>query len=179
MKKVIFLDIDGVLNSDEWYEDFFGNELYKKVDKKGNQVYDHDLSFKHIALLNSIATCVKDVGIVITSTWRFDMEDTEARLKKQGLTIPIIGITDTNNSAGIYGTVPRGMQIYKWIHDEIKKTGDSLLNYVIFDDDIDMLYVQRNNFIHIDYLKGLTKKDVEKAIQILIPDNILGYNHYI
>jgi len=39
--------------------------------------------------------------------------------------------------------------------------------YVILDDDTDMLYEQKDNFVNTDGMVGLTSKDVEKAIQIL------------
>ena len=40
-------------------------------------------------------------------------------------------------------------------------------SYVIFDDDQDMLYSQKDNFIHIDYMHGITKEHIEQAIKIL------------
>ena len=40
-------------------------------------------------------------------------------------------------------------------------------NYVILDDDPDMLYEQRKNFIHVNAKVGLSLKNVEKAIKLL------------
>lgn len=171
MQKVIFLDIDGVLNSHEWYELYHNSRYDKCLNSDGTMLYDRDIDYRSVLLLNEIYKKVPNVGIVITSTWRFDMEDTVSRLKNQGLLIPVIGSTEKNNSAGIYGTCPRGLQIKKWIDDTIYATNDPLMNYVIFDDDTDMLYDQRDNFIHTNYEIGLTKDDVEKAISILRPYN--------
>ena len=39
--------------------------------------------------------------------------------------------------------------------------------YVILDDDSDMLYDQRNNFIQTHMYDGLSEDDVKKAIEIL------------
>ena len=40
-------------------------------------------------------------------------------------------------------------------------------NYVILDDDSDMLYWQRNNYINVDQYVGLTPKQVYKATRFL------------
>jgi hypothetical protein len=40
-------------------------------------------------------------------------------------------------------------------------------NYVIFDDDSDMLYNQREHFIKTSRKTGLDDSDVEKAIELL------------
>ena len=42
-----------------------------------------------------------------------------------------------------------------------------ITSYVIFDDDQDILYSQKDNFIHIDYMHGITKEHIEQAIKIL------------
>ena len=39
--------------------------------------------------------------------------------------------------------------------------------YVILDDDTDMLYWQRNNFIRTNYHRGISASNVKKAIKIL------------
>lgn len=44
---------------------------------------------------------------------------------------------------------------------------EDITSYVIFDDDQDMLYSQKDNFIHIDYMHGITKEHIEQAIKIL------------
>jgi len=40
-------------------------------------------------------------------------------------------------------------------------------NYCIIDDDTDMLYEQRNNFVNTDPQTGLTLDNVSKVIEIL------------
>ena len=57
----------------------------------------------------------------------------------------------------------------KWIEDNEKLVGSyySFNNYVIFDDDSDMLYWQRNNFIHIDGYFGLSPNHCYRAKNIL------------
>lgn len=59
--------------------------------------------------------------------------------------------------------IPRGVEIDRWL----KVNGKNIDAYVILDDDNDMLYCQRNNFVQTDMYNGLSEHDVEKTIEIL------------
>ena len=72
-KKIIFLDIDGVLAG----EDFFRKRLGGFIDPK------------KIELINQL----KGAEIVISSSWGYDNGRTEKSLRDCGLTLPIIGYT--------------------------------------------------------------------------------------
>jgi hypothetical protein len=66
----------------------------------------------------------------------------------------------------------RGIEIKAWIDKFIRyKEGEGFINndftYVIIDDDCDMLYEQRNNFIHIQSHCGLSDNDVLTAVRVL------------
>ena len=161
MKKIIFLDIDGVLNSQDWYDEFFALKLYR------DEKYDHDLSRTLIQRLNDIQKRVPSVEIVISSTWRYDFQDTVERLVAQGLKIPIIGHTTVEAKYITLEYMPRGVLVAKWLRDNI---GCKTCNYVIFDDDRDFLIEQKNNLIVTDTKTGLTDEDVKMAISILNPD---------
>ena len=79
----------------------------------------------------------------------------------EGMQGEIIGITPSFRSTGF--TVPRGVEIKHFLeHDldfsninwdkdyqlaEMEKSG--IGNYIIIDDDSDMLYGQRNHFVHV------------------------------
>ena len=86
------------------------------------------------------------------------MNDTVQRLRKQGLKCPIAGpLTSPPGKDEHEEFICRGMVIYQWLN----KQGLSMFNeddyrYVIIDDDEDMLYSQRHNFIHSSYRDGLT-----------------------
>ena len=56
----------------------------------------------------------------------------------------------------------RGTEIQMWLdaHPEVD-------NYVILDDDTDMLDSQYEHFVHISYEKGLNEEFANKAIDIL------------
>ena len=109
----------------------------------------------------------------------------------------IIDITDRGHRHIIRGSqfpICRGNEIKHWVDTKLKYPWHSdkslqkqyeLLNddgsfkimntnilnidysYVILDDDSDMLYEQKDNFIHTDALLGLSQNDVVKAIKIL------------
>ena len=57
----------------------------------------------------------------------------------------------------------RGNEIYQWIDQNI--IGE-FNNYVIFDDDSDFLYWQRNNFLHVDGYWGIGPNHIYKAKRI-------------
>ena len=149
MRRIIFLDIDGCVNSEKWYCDTKG--------LKG------DFDPQVINLLNTLKDL--DVEVVVSSSWG---EDGVKQLKNVGLELPIIG-----NTEHFYRDwTCRGNEVEKWLIDNLgrgTKYGQTSeeYNYVIIDDDCDMLYGQRNNFIHIDRMVGITEKDIETAREIL------------
>ena len=166
MKKIIFLDIDGVLN----YELF-----YKKEDGPHETRFDYDLANicgDKIKLLN---TLIEETGadVVISSSWRKNktLEELRTLFQHKGFKGNIIDKTPVlYYSDKEYGySVPRGCEIKAWIgtNKDILSCKVSKLRYVIFDDDSDMLYWQRNNYIQTDRYCGLTPTNIFKARQIL------------
>lgn len=172
MKKIIFLDIDGVLATPESIDN---DGFWGLVDSKQE-------------LLKEIIDAT-DADIVLSSSWRFsDVERTKDYMTSKGFKFSnkIIGVTIRaykyiDKSAKIHLSIPRGVEINQWIDTHIhsdngfgfkrKKYGVDY-TYVILDDDSDMLYTQANKFLKTNSDIGLTKEIVEKAIQILNNDNI-------
>lgn len=163
-KRYIFLDIDGVLTTAASYGRIDVNCI-KKINK-----------------LNEFGA-----EIVISSSWGYDDGRTEKTLKNCGLKIPIVGYTDHYYEDWIC----RGNEIEKWLQDNIGGMGtkyginDEGLPYyrrhyrkdeidyefVIFDDDSDMLLGQKDNFIQTNEETGITDENIEKAIKILTRNN--------
>jgi hypothetical protein len=126
-----------------------------------------------ISLINMLKPY--NVEVVISSSWGYN-EDTVNTLKLCGLELPIIGGIDHFYS----GWICRGNEIAKWlintfdnyslftgkphIHENYK--GDDY-EYVILDDDEDMLLCQKDNFVHINRDNALSENDIEKIINIL------------
>ena len=174
--KVLFLDIDGVLNSENW----FGYRLYCIKNNMFNEVInfvntnDERIKYKlsmiddrAIANLNRI---IEETGckVVLSSSWRSCVEAentlTEYLLKLKGFkyefydVTPRLWFSDFSNR--------RGEEIKFWLDKESEK--NEIESFVILDDDYsDILPEQMNNFIHVDGQVGLTDKDVFTAIEIL------------
>lgn len=58
--------------------------------------------------------------------------------------------------------VPRGVEIAEYLTEH-----SDITNYVILDDDSDMLLEQKDHFIQTDSYLGINEDDVEQAIKIL------------
>lgn len=158
--KVIFLDIDGVLNVIGQGHDEFG------------QIF-------HQHFMDNLKRIVDETGakIVMSSSWRHaGLEKMQAMWKKRGLAGELIGVTPdlwrNVKHKDYHEKLQRG--------DEIQAILDQyyqITNYVILDDDEDMLDSQLGNFVccsnninHpdcIDIGYGLTNECTNKAIRIL------------
>lgn len=155
--KIIFLDIDGVLNN--------ADDSDMHIHKGGTHFY----SPKCVSYLNRI-TDKTGAKIVVSSTWRLraSVEQLQVTLKEMGVTGQVIDKTCQLNHLGGY----RGNEILKWVKDNKELLGadyHEYKHYVILDDDTDMLLWQKDNFINTDGYKGLSLEDVEGAIEILGP----------
>ena len=160
--KIIFLDIDGVLNSEKAYRS--GECNYTKWNWE-NSTEDHHQSFCSWSkeLLNKL---IDETGakIVISSTWRSSgIEFMRKVWEIEGMHGEIIGIT-TNFRGDINGyNIPRGCEIEHYLKYDLKFSHinwdkdtqqqymdrSGIENYIIIDDDSDMLYGQRNHFVHV------------------------------
>lgn len=173
--KVLFLDIDGVLNSENW----FAYRIYcvknNMVNILMNFVDTDDRNIKHkltmlddraIANLNRI---IEETGckVVLSSSWRSSIESenifTQNLLKLKGFKYEFYDVTPRLWFSDF--SIRRGEEIKFWLDKESEK--HEIESFVILDDDSDMLPEQMNNFIHVDGQVGLTDRDVLTAIEIL------------
>ena len=173
--KVLFLDIDGVLNSENW----FAYRIYcvknNMVNILMNFVDTDDRNIKHkltmlddraIANLNRI---IEETGckVVLSSSWRSSIESenifTQNLLKLKGFKYEFYDVTPRLWFSDF--SIRRGEEIKFWLDKESEK--HEIESFVILDDDSDMLPEQMNNFIHVDGQVGLTDRDVLAAIEIL------------
>jgi hypothetical protein len=154
---IIFLDIDGVLNSQLYHE----STVYKTPTTREESDLQ-DIDPKAIGFLNDLIKAT-EAKIVITSTWRRSHSDVKLQelFEKRGFIGKIIDHTPMLGEHTV-----RGNEILTWIERNEKLLGKSrsdFSNYVIFDDDSDMLYWQRNNFLLVDGYVGLTPNLCYKA----------------
>lgn len=109
-RRFIFLDIDGVLNHDEWY-----NHLYNTY--PGEELSRWDVNKYHISpastrLLNQLEGC----EVVISSSWGYD-ETTVQGLRNAGLALPIIG--GITHKSLLDKSLCRGNDIARWFVDNV------------------------------------------------------------
>ena len=160
--KVLFLDIDGVLNSlDNVYSRIY---LWKHSNKnKSRDEYGDIFDERCVRWLQYIIEKT-DCKIVVSSTWRKGgLKYIHNLWKFRNLPGEVIDITPSvvdNNLISLYGEeADRGYEIQQWIED------NSPERYCIVDDDNDMLSCQI--FVKTDSAFGLTRKDAMKIIRIL------------
>lgn len=170
--KVIFLDIDGVLNSKRFNR---SRKKRGKVKRSRNPTnYERDLEMAQwmldpvpIGLLNNIIRQT-DAKVVISSVWKATCywSVLQEALKSKGFQYEIYDRTPTFREKWSV----RGNEIQAWL-DEHKPEG-----YLIIDDDSDMLYSQKDHLLLIENNVGLTKKDAKEAImRIRITERDLGF----
>ena len=165
MKRIIFLDIDGVLNTKWWYTQMNRNTPKDK--------YGYAFDPKAVANLKRI---VEETGadIVISSSWKsFGFSELEEMWTDRGLPGKLIGITPNSVSDELLLEADidsielfhiRGEEIKEWL----TKHGKQVSHYAIIDDMDNMLPEQQPHFVHTNPEVGITKEDAEKAIEILI-----------
>ena len=165
MCKYLFLDIDGVLNHEEWYVN--REPIYKGIFQYWwENCFDPDC----VKRLNQI---LDETGarLVVSSSWRFD-PDLKTYFDWFGITtdfdITPRVVTEDND------WVDRGIEIEEFLKEHPCE------EYVILDDDKDFTEDQlKNHFVHCccDYIQafkegrpgetGLTELKMKEAIDIL------------
>ena len=174
--KLIFLDIDGVLNHQLFWHEKSQSDRRKELQKDAPDGA-HDIDPEKIGLLNNLidATGAK---VVISSSWRNGrtVKDLIELFDWFGFKGEIIGKTPRlwfghdQNEDWRNTSVPRGCEIKAWIENNKGILGAKIskLQYVIFDDDSDMLLWQREHFIWVDPYAGLTPNLIYKAQRLLL-----------
>jgi hypothetical protein len=160
--KVIFLDIDGVLNYTNWYV----SERYQNMQMND----DDELEIDPECAKRIVNICNEtDAKIVITSDWRLSWYGTILRLGMGG--IPRNYILDKtperiwmkfSSTKDAHIDISRGAEINDWLEANPECT-----NYVIIDDRTDFKENQNDNFVHVNPMYGITDENMNQAIAIL------------
>ena len=163
MKKILFLDIDGVLNTKWWYTQMDRNTPRDK--------YGYAFDPRAVANLKKI---VEETGadIVMSSSWKsMGLSQMKEMWSVRNLPGNIIDITpdylsesllnsDLNNDEVLY---ERGCEIKGWL--SLHK--DEAIHYAILDDMDDILPEQQQRFVQTDPELGITEADAKTIICIL------------
>ena len=169
--KILFLDIDGVLNTGRYSKYMIENNL-NDFDENG-AMFDPNAVENLRFIIDST-----NADIIISSTWRYDGLDKMKKLwKDRNMSGRIVGITphlisasfEEVDSKNIWQKRPigsRGMEIDEWLR---LNTNEMLepYTYVIVDDEDDFLLHQASHVVLIDPNFGLTKVIADEIINKL------------
>lgn len=178
--KIIFLDIDGVLNCQNGYKE--GYCKYVDLLIEGKNTHYQSFYPPSKKLLNELINKT-NAKIVISSTWRKSgVERLKTIWKNENMCGEIIDITPSYRDNRF--TVPRGCEINSWLEkggfshinwsEELQQQyvdNSGIENYLIIDDDSDMLFNQKNNFVLVEpspkNCLGFNKNHYVKGLKIL------------
>lgn len=171
--KLIFLDFDGVLNSTQ------SNKMYWRLGGRISfHVNDNHMCPIACSNLQHIYESVPDLHIVISSTWRkfYTFDELKGFLKDK-CGIPedrVIDVTPLHRGRKMsdYAThINRGDEIQDWLDKNTVVPEGSVLvpkytveDFMIIDDNSDMVHLTETNFLQTDPMLGLTIKDANKII---------------
>lgn len=153
--KIIFLDIDGVLNS-------------RAYDRKRNWNEQTDIDETRLPLIKQIVDAT-NAKIVLSSTWREHWDRQPSRCKEDGRyinkTFSKYGLTvfDKTPNLGIHAL--RSDEIRKWLND----CKEYIESFVILDDYRYGWGDLSDNFVKTEpnFRMGIEEEHVERAIEIL------------
>ena len=164
MKKIIFLDIDGVLNTRYWFAHMDSDVPRDK--------YGYAFDPNAVANLKRIIEAT-GADIVISSSWKsFGLTELENMWQDRCLPGKIIGITPNSVSDELLLNADldnmdlfhiRGEEIKEWL----SKRGKKVSNYVIIDDMDNMLPEQQSHFVQTNPECGITEDIALLAIKTL------------
>lgn len=158
MERYIFLDIDGVLNTERNYKALVQDGQRWRDD------YGPYFDPESVANLHSIIKATQ-ADIIITSTWKYNGLDAIHTLwtlrEMRGI---LLGITPEAEHAD-YCT--RGMEIKKWLASNAPEDPADY-RYIIIDDSPYFLPEQMDLLIRTNSKVGITADDAARAIALLM-----------
>lgn len=178
-QNLIFLDFDGVLNSER-------SNIAYQTHEHGSIGWDPDgLDEIAVRLVRRLAE-ESGASVVISSTWRqlFPLEQLGKFLAKKGWpSCPIIGQTPSFRHRGLYDSYSssfRGNEIGSFLNDFVQK-GKEVGTWVILDDSTDFHYGEtsmggfysKQPVVNTDIREGFNLRNFYDALKILKPESKL------
>lgn len=164
MKRVLFLDVDGVLNHAAW--------LKANGRQNGNLSTEEWRLARHRAHLDPdcvarLESVIKRTGcaLVLSSSWRYDVtpEEMTARLRERGA--PSANVIDSTllgsqMPSGLYAGTQRGNEVDEWL------TRNGADSFAIVDDDAE-LEPHMARLVQTSWEIGLQDEHVERLVALL------------
>lgn len=172
MIRYIFIDFDGVLNTERHHSELVGSG--RKCSDQYGPLFDP-------VAVGNLKRIVDETEaeIVIISSWKLEgverMIDLWNARKMPGVlvgcTLDCISGMDLLNvnledSAAFANLAGKGNEVKQWLKENAPKRADSY-RYVILDDVPDFLPEQMENYIQVDPGVGITEEDAYKVIERL------------
>ena len=155
MTKIIFLDFDGVLNTEHY------QGLLQYQGKPWQDEYGAFFDPKAVKQLKRIIDAT-DADIVVESSWKYLGLDAMKELwKVRNLPGTIIDITPSLLGKN------KGVEIASWLSEYAKQD----IRYVIIDDEYVILDSQLPHFILTNPYEGITEEQANRAISMLNEKN--------
>lgn len=144
--RIVFLDIDGVLNSLRWW-----------ADRNTISHVHPDIDPRAVELLNQLAP-PKTTRIVVSSAWRLMGQKVVTEvLFRVGVKARVIGVTPDLVPLGEH---LRGLEITDWLSNHHRAS------YVVVDDDADAGVGHEGRFVKTNPVEGLTAQNVSMALKL-------------
>jgi len=149
--RVLFLDIDGVLNTQSYVE---------HAGWAAPLGSDRDLRIIDPAAVGLLNVVVEETGalVVISSSWRitYQVEVLDSMLKQRGFSGRVLGATPQLTGRR------RCTEIGQWLMDN-----NRVDSFAIVDDDEDAGAEHVRNFVQTNFEEGLTREHVRALVRIL------------
>ena len=172
--RLLFLDVDGVLNSADWMRRRPSKEAFAAEHGVSPEEFRHDhmvwamrsIDPDAVAALNQIVARA-GARVVVSSTWRtmYALPKLERILRNRGFVHRLLGATPEGEAVRDRGDrrIERGEEIAAWIDalDARVDVGD----IVILDDDGDMAHLGERLF-QTDARIGLRAEHVEPVVEM-------------
>lgn len=152
MMKAIFLDVDGVLNSDEYFD---------SVSDSDDDSIENEIDMDKIKLLKE-AVDLTDAQVVLSSSWRYTRKAQSLRelLIENGIVTDVTPFLQNK----------RGLEIKSWL-----KNNPDVDDFVILDDEVFDSYddfllsklIKTSDSNEKGFGRGLLPKDVDKIVKQL------------
>jgi len=159
--KILFLDIDGVLNNVITQTEIYHKGVRLPGSINPNELYP-EFDVECVANLNEVILKT-GAKIVISSMWRTLFENYSYLadyLHFRGVVGEIIGITPNHQQPGTYG---RGGEIQEWMNEN---PDIEIESFVIIDDCDDMDHLMPF-LVQTNFSEGIARRHAKRAIEVL------------